>query len=281
MSRSNLFILQWLSFVLLLVNYTIVPCYSSELSMDIDNSQDGDIDGKPIIRLKPGEIPERPNGSTEIVKRRCKFCNKFKKELTIDEYIDPSGKHVKVILRRRYRPIFSGLRRWRQRKSARAKARKAFKNNKQKSLSKQLGKKSNKKVLSGVFKRFKKKKSDKKHSSEKNLQSLDIDKQGLNNGSAVPIEHSKDIKYSGINKMPNIEYNENDNISNVGYNENNNISNIGYNKVDTLLSNEYSEADILSNSEYSQTDKIPNFEYNQNSEDIFSNEDVTGINGSR
>ncbi|EEA05701.1 uncharacterized protein CMU_027100 [Cryptosporidium muris RN66] len=269
MNRSNLFILQWLSFVLLLVNYTVVPCYSSELSMDIDNSQNGDIDSKPIIRLKPGEIPERPSGSTEIVKRRCKFCNKFKKELTIDEYIDPSGKHVKVILRRRYRPIFSGLRRWRQRKSTRARARKAFKNNKQKSLSKKLEKKANKKVLLGVFKRFNKKKSDKRHPSQKNLQSLGIDKQDLSDGSAVPTEHSKDIKYSGINKMPDIEYNENDNISNIGYN-----------KVDTLLSNEYSEADTLSNSEYSQTDKIPSLEYNQNSEDIFSNEVVTGINGS-
>ncbi|KAL7068826.1 hypothetical protein ACR3K2_07890 [Cryptosporidium serpentis] len=290
MNRSNLLILRWLSFVLLLVNYTVVPCYSSELSMDIDDSQNRDIDSKPTIRLKPGEIPERPIGSTEIVKKRCKFCNQFKRELTIDEYIDPSGKHVKVILRRRHRPIFSGLRRWKQRKSARAKARRAFKNNKQKSLSKKSGKKTNKKVSLGVFKRLRKKKSDKGHSSEKSFQSLD--KQDLGEDSAVStVEYSKDIKYSEANKIPNIEYSEAnkmsnieyskaDKIPNIGYSEADTLSNIGYSEADTLSNNGYSEADTLSNNGYSQTDKIPNVEYNQDNRDIFSNEDVTGINES-
>lgn len=127
---------QFLLIILLFVFYKLA--FSSEIS-EISESNQYDLENE--------NISKRPEGATSIPIKKKLFEN-FRKEVTVDKYYTKDGKKVKVILVRKRRPAFNWLRKWRNKRKIKNKAKKRYKMNRDRK-----SKKPN--ILKRIFKRKK------------------------------------------------------------------------------------------------------------------------------
>ncbi|KAF7458412.1 hypothetical protein HWI79_1111 [Cryptosporidium felis] len=111
------FKLWFFPFILLIFIQKLVLCSEIEELSDASSSESNPVNGA---------ISIRPEGAVSMKFNKSVF-DAFKKEVVVDKYITKEGRKVKVILRRKRRPIFNRFYKWRKKKRAKKEAKKKYK----------------------------------------------------------------------------------------------------------------------------------------------------------
>lgn len=112
---------QFLFIILTAILLKLAPC--SDISEYSESPKEG---------LQNGEnLSIRPEGATSLPIKKSVF-DMFKLEKTIDKYVTPGGKKVKVKLIRKHRPIFGSIIRWRIKRKNKREAKRKYKEERKK-----------------------------------------------------------------------------------------------------------------------------------------------------
>ncbi|KAJ1614914.1 putative signal peptide-containing secreted protein [Cryptosporidium canis] len=144
------YLCQFLFTILLLILLKLTVC--SEISNFSESTQS---------ELENDEhISKRPEGAVSLPIKK-QFLDPFKAEVVIDKYMTKDGKKVKVILKRKDRPVFRWYRRWRNKQKIKKKAKEKYKRQRKLGCNKL-----------NIFKRFKRGKKDSKENEESNIEAV-------------------------------------------------------------------------------------------------------------